>query len=99
MGAHSEGRTDRVVAQARLARQHVTKAVTDSVAGMVRRLVAVQAQDFAGAKWALDTAPLRRTTDAIVAALEGGRHLTRQALRQVLERAGVSAGRARCHHE
>jgi len=41
---------------------------------------------------ALDAATLRRTTDAIAKALQGGRHLTRHALRQVVEQAGVPPG-------
>lgn len=40
-------------AAARLARLHISRPLRDSVSGMVRRLVAVQAQDFAGAKWAI----------------------------------------------
>ena len=155
MRLRSSKNADHVIVQARLARQHITRPVKDTVAGLVQRLVAVQAQDFAGAKWglglrlagvrdaeverafnageilrthllrptwhfvtpadirallvltgprvlaqnapicrklALDATTLRRTTDAIARALEGGRHLTRQALRQVIEQAGVSAG-------
>lgn len=37
----------------RLARQHISRPAKVSAATMVTRLVAVQAQDFAGAKWAL----------------------------------------------
>jgi hypothetical protein len=141
-------------AAARLARQHISRPIGDSVAGMVRRLVAVQAQDFAGAKWAiglrlgnvseaeverafnageilrthvlrptwhfvapedirhlllltgprilrqnasicrrlsLDATTLGRSARAIARALEGGRHLTREALRAVVQAAGIPA--------
>jgi len=37
----------------RLARQFISRPVKASVGAMVGRLVAVQAQDYAGAKWAL----------------------------------------------
>jgi hypothetical protein len=52
-------------AVARLARLHISRPIRDSVSGMVRRLVAVQAQDFAGAKWAIGLR-LTNVTDAEV---------------------------------
>jgi hypothetical protein len=145
--------TDAAIANARLARQHISRPVGDGVAGMVRRLVGVQAQDFAGSKWALglrligvddaeverafnageilrthllrptwhfvtpadiralllltgprvlaqngsmcrklslDALTLRRSTAAMARALEGGRHLTRDALRAVVQHAGIA---------
>lgn len=137
----------------RLARQFIGRPAKGSVAAMVKRLVAVQAQDFAGAKWALglrlqgvddlqverafdageilrthllrptwhfvspadirwllmltgprvqarnasmcrklglDTRALDRSVAAIARALEKDRHLTRDALREVLKRARIS---------
>jgi hypothetical protein len=147
--------TDAGVARARLARQFITAPVKDSVAGLVRRLVAVQAQDFTGSKWALglrlagvagvndqeverafnageilrthvlrptwhfvtpadiralllltgprvlaqnesmcrklglDPHTLNRSASVMARALEGGRHLTRDALRAAVEGAGI----------
>lgn len=137
----------------RLARQHISRPAKLSVAAMVSRLVAVQAQDIAGAKWALglrlqgvddheverafdagailrthllrptwhfvtpadirwllmltgprvqarnapicrklglDARTLNRGVAAIARALARDHHLTRDALREVLERARIS---------
>src|SRR5687768_10246603 len=53
------------IARRRLASQHlITPTITDP-AEMVRRLGAVQAQDFAGAKWAL-AMRVRGATDASI---------------------------------
>ena len=139
-------------AAARLARLHISRPIQDSAAGMVRRLVAMQAQDFAGAKWAiglrlthvheaeverafnageilrthvlrptwhfvapedirslllltgprillqnasmcrrlgLDAPTLGRSARAIAKALDGGGYLTREALRAVVQAAGI----------
>ncbi len=65
MAQERTGRGGVGTAAARLARQHISRPRRDSVAGMVRRLVAVQAQDFAGAKWAIGLR-LRGVTEAEV---------------------------------
>jgi hypothetical protein len=140
------------VAARRLAAQHLARPAKLSVSQLVERMVAVQAQDFTGAKWALGlrligvddaevlraydageilrthvlrptwhfvapadirallrlTAPrvmrqnqsmgrklgltealLARSNDAIVAALEGGTHLTRDGVRAALHRVRI----------
>ena len=145
----------------RLAAQFLARPSRGSVIDVVRALGAVQAQDYAGAKWALGqrvagatdasietlftqgailrthvlrptwhfvdpedirwmlalTAPriaasmssynrkveltpdvFRRSTDAIAKALEGGRHLTRAELREVLARVGITATTQRLGH-
>ena len=43
-------------------------------------------------KLELDESTFRRSNDALVRALQGGHHCTRQELRQVLEEAGIAAG-------
>ena len=145
----------------RLAAQLLARPSRGSVVDVIRALGAVQAQDYAGAKWALGqrvagatdasietliaegsilrthvlrptwhfvapedirwmlalTAPrivaamasynrkleltpdvFRRSNDAIATALEGGRHLTRAELRDVLARAGITATTQRLAH-
>lgn len=140
------------VCRARMSAQFLLRPATGTAADVVHTLVAVQAQDYAGARWALGqrlagvtdaeveaevaagrilrthvlrptwhfvtprdirwllalTGPrvaaalasynrtleltgdvLRRGTDAIARALEGGRQLTRPELRDVLARAGI----------
>lgn len=145
----------------RLAAQFLARPSRGSVVDVIRALGAVQAQDYAGAKWALGqrvatatdasietlfaegailrthvlrptwhfvapedirwmlalTAPriaatmasynrkleltpdiFRRSNDAIAKALEGGRHLTRAELRDVLARVGITAATQRLGH-
>lgn len=141
------------VAHARLANQQLTRTAFETAVEMVRWLVAVQSQDYAGAKWSLglrlrptsdaaidkafndgailrthvlrptwhfvtpddirwllaltgprvlagnagmvrqlglDSAILSRTNDVLAKALAGGRQLTRNELRDALERAGIA---------
>jgi len=42
-------------------------------------------------KYELDTATLKRTNKALIKALQGGKHLTRSALKKVLNRIGIAA--------
>jgi len=69
------------IAHARLANQGLTRTAMTTPAGVVARLVAVQAQEYAGARWALGQR-LPPTTDAVVeAAFNAGDILRTHVLR------------------
>jgi hypothetical protein len=153
--------TDSDIARRRLQHQSIAPASAGTAADVVRRLGAVQAQDYAGATWALglrlhaatrqtieqafldreivrtwpmrgtlhfvasedarwmlalltprilagsarrhrqlelDEATLARAGDLFIAALEGGRRLTRSALMQTLEQGGIAVAGQRGYH-
>ena len=65
----------------RLAAQHISRPIKATVAELVERLVAVQSQDFTGAKWALGLR-LKGVTDAqVVQAFDAGEILRTHVLR------------------
>jgi hypothetical protein len=67
---------------ARLAAQQITRPACATAAALVSRLLAVQAQDYAGARWAVGARLAGTATDAtITAALASGAVLRTHALR------------------
>ncbi len=79
--ADMRGRDAAECSAARLARLHITRPLTDSVAGMVRRLVAVQAQDFAGATWGIGLRLKGITAEEVERAFNAGEILRTHVLR------------------
>jgi hypothetical protein len=73
--------TPRTIARLRLAHQHLADPVAADPAQLVRRLGAVQSQDYAGAKWALALRLRGVGDDMIEAALTRGAILRTHVLR------------------